>query len=175
MNFWQETLAILECWGILEFDQMSPFASSTTAHTHVHVNSARAARLFFFLSTNWISCDAFVATRKTPQLKNHDGELKHETFLSTHTSQGRGGNESIPAWLNCVKHVTSVLPATPPVILILFSLFLQLPVFFTFYKTTRTAKPRFGRPSPEVCVAWRDFWFRNHFRLPFVGSKMSDA
>ena len=37
---------------------------------------------------------------------------KHETILSTHTSQGRGGTELIPAyvaWLNCVNHVTSVL------------------------------------------------------------------
>lgn len=99
-------------FGKKRYPQMPPLASITTARAHVHVNSARAARLFFFLLTNWISCDAFVCTRKTPQHENHDRELKHETVLSTHTSQGRGGTESVPecvAWLNCVNHVTSVL------------------------------------------------------------------
>lgn len=41
--------------------------------------------------------------------------------------------------------------------------------FFDFLQNDTDA--RFCRPSPEVCVVWRHFWFRNHFRLPPVAQR----
>jgi len=70
-----------------------------------------------------------------PWLRNR--ELKQETSLSKRTSNSRWKTGSTPAcvaWLNCVKHVKQCYITTTLLVLILFSLFLQISWIITFSK-----------------------------------------
>ena len=90
-------------------------------------------------------------------------ELKQETSLSKRTSNSRWKTGSTPAcvaWLNCLKHVTQCYITATLLVLILFSLFLQISWIITVSK------------RQEICFSNNTFKDCSHLTAYcFVGRK----